>query len=122
MKSEPPIVLMKWYDFTKWLLERIDSFPKNQRFIFGQRLADHALDILELLVQAAYVQSKVEILATANRKMEMLRWLVRLTRERNLFSIKQYEFCSRGINECGRMVGGWIKQATQREEAAVATP
>jgi hypothetical protein len=31
--SDPPIVLVKWYDATKWILERVDSFPKNQRFI-----------------------------------------------------------------------------------------
>ena len=53
-KTEPPVVLVKWYDLAKWLLERVDSFPKNQRFIFGQRVADHALDILQLLVEAAY--------------------------------------------------------------------
>jgi hypothetical protein len=41
--SDPPIVLVKWYDATKWILERVDNFPKNQRFIFGQRLADRAL-------------------------------------------------------------------------------
>ena len=31
-RDEPPILLVKWYDVTKWLLERVDSFPKNQRF------------------------------------------------------------------------------------------
>ena len=35
-RGEPPILLVKWYDVTKWLLERVDSFPKNQRFILGQ--------------------------------------------------------------------------------------
>jgi len=45
--NEPPILLVKWYDVTKWMLERVDSFPKNQRFIFGQRLADRALNIME---------------------------------------------------------------------------
>jgi hypothetical protein len=39
-KIDAPVVLVKWYDWTKWLLERVDSFPKNQRFVFGQRLAD----------------------------------------------------------------------------------
>ena len=38
-----PVLLVKWYDFTRWLLARIDSFPKNQRFVFGTRLADHAV-------------------------------------------------------------------------------
>ena len=75
-KTDPPVVVIKWYDYTKWLLERIDSFPKNQRFIFGQRLADHALDVLELLVDAAYSTNKRELLATANRKIEMLRWVL----------------------------------------------
>ena len=37
-------MLVKWYDVLKWLLERIDNFPKSQRFIFGQRLADHAVE------------------------------------------------------------------------------
>ena len=60
--SDPPVVLIKWYDFTQWLLTRIDQFPKNQRFIFGQRLADHALDVMELLVEAAYRSRKAELL------------------------------------------------------------
>ena len=51
--SEPPIVLVKWYELTKWLLARIESFPKNQRFVFGQRLADRSLGVPETLVEAA---------------------------------------------------------------------
>ena len=120
--TDPPVVLIKWYDFTKWLLDRIDGFPKNQRFIFGQRLTDHALDILELLVEAAYSRRKSDLLATANRKIEMLRWLLRLAQERNLLSGKQYEFSCRGVTECGRMVGGWLKQATGKESVGDAPP
>ena len=47
-RGDPPVVLMKWYDFTKWVLGHVDNFPKNQRFVFGQRLADGVLAILEL--------------------------------------------------------------------------
>jgi hypothetical protein len=36
-RSEPRVVLVKWYDFTKWVLGHVDNFPKNQRFVFGQR-------------------------------------------------------------------------------------
>lgn len=121
-QTDPPVVVIKWYDFTKWMLERIDSFPKNQRFIFGQRLADHVLDILELLVEAAYSSHKAELLATANRKIEMLRWLLRLAQDRNLLSGRQYEFCCQGLTECGRMVGGWLKQASSKEASGDATP
>jgi 23S rRNA-intervening sequence protein len=121
-KTDPPVVLIKWYDFTKWLLERIDSFPKNQRFIFGQRLADLSLDVMELLVEAAYSPRKSDLLAAANRKIEMLRWLVRLAQDRNLLSGRQYEFCCQGLTECGRMVGGWWKQSSSKEASEDAPP
>ncbi len=98
--TDTPVVLIKWYDFTKWLLERIDNFPKNQRFIFGQRLADYALNVLELLVEAAHSSRKADLLAEANRKIEMLRWLVRLAQGRALLSGKQYEFCCQGHAPC----------------------
>ena len=74
----PPVVLVKWYDVAKWLLERVDSFPKNQRFIFGQRIASDALDILALLVEASYRRDKVTLLENANRRLEVLRWLLRM--------------------------------------------
>jgi hypothetical protein len=70
---EPPVLLVKWYDLTRWILEKVDSFPKSQRFIFGTRLADQAIDVLETLVEASYSREKAELLAAANRKVETLR-------------------------------------------------
>ena len=106
---EAPVVLVKWYDYAKWLLERVENFPKSQRFILGQRLTSQAMDVLDLLVEASYARDKAEILATANRKMEVLRWTVRMAKDRKLFTAAQFEFSARALNECGRMVGGWLK-------------
>jgi hypothetical protein len=25
--GDPPVLLVQWYDLTKWLLERVESFP-----------------------------------------------------------------------------------------------
>jgi len=117
--AEEPILLSKWYEFTKWLLARVDQFPKNQRFILGQRLVDGVLDIQECLVEAAYSSGdrKREQLATANRKIEVLRWLIRMAHERELLTGRQYAFTSEQMTECGRMLGGWIKQAGGSNEA-----
>lgn len=38
--KDQPEVLVKWYDSTKWVLDRVDGFPKNQCFVLGTRLAD----------------------------------------------------------------------------------
>ena len=118
--SEAPVLLVKWYDVAKWLLDRMDSFPKNQRFIFGQRIADHTLNVLEVLVEAAYSHSKADLLARANRDIEVLRWLIRMATDRKLITPRQYEHCCMSLNECGRMVGGWWKQAATKERSAHA--
>ena len=118
-RNEPPVLLVKWYDVTKWLLERVDSFPKNQRFIFGQRIADRVLNILEVLVEAAYSPRKVDLLARANRDIEVLRWLVRMATDRKLLTPRQYEHCCMSLNECGRMVGGWSSPRRGRRSGPV---
>ena len=104
------MVISKWYDYAKWILDRVDGFPKNQRFIFGQRLANHGLDILETLVEASYTSEKAGLLGEANRKIERVRWLVRIAKDRGLFTARQYEYSCEKLEECGRMVGGWLKQ------------
>jgi len=114
---EPPVLLVKWYDLTRWILERVDSFPKNQRFVFGTRLADHAIGVLETLVEASYSRDKAKLLAAANRKVETLRWLVRLAKDRRVLTERQYLFACQGLAECGRMLGGWLKQAMSKETA-----
>jgi hypothetical protein len=119
-KIEAPVVVIKWYDWVKWVLERVDAFPKNQRFIFGQRLADRSIRVLEILVDASYRSKKAELLAEANREVEVLRWLVRLAKDRELLTVRQYGFACKGLTECGRMVGGWLKQSAAKEASTDA--
>jgi hypothetical protein len=88
-KPDAPVLLVRWYDYTKWLLERVDSFPKNQRFIFGTRLADAVLGIMELLVEASYSRTKLELLRRANVKIEQLRWIIRLAKDRAVLTPRQ---------------------------------
>jgi hypothetical protein len=85
-RSDPSVVLVKWCDFTKWLLGHVDNFPQNQRFVFGQRLADGVLAILVLIADATYSDRKSKILLEVNRRLEVLRWLLRLAFGRRLFN------------------------------------
>jgi len=108
---ELPVVLVKWFDYAKWILERTESFPKSQRFVLGQRLSNQVMEVLELLVEAAYSREKKSVLAQANRKMEVVRWTIRMCKDRNLLSVSQFEHSAKSLNECGKMVGGWWKSA-----------
>ena len=108
-KPEAPVLLVRWYDHNKWILERVDSFPKNQRFIFGTRLADTALDIMELLIEASYTRHKASLLHRANIRLEKLRWLTRLAKDRKVITPCQFEYSAEQLTECGKMLGGWLR-------------
>jgi len=118
--TDLPIALAKWYDYTKWVLDRVDGLPKNQRFVLGTRLADAVLEVMEVLAEATYARgpAKAPLLAQANRRIEAVRWPVRICKDRNLLSAAQFAFSCRSVEECGRMVGGWLKQASTK----LATP
>jgi hypothetical protein len=123
-REELPKALVKWYDYTKWVLDRVDGLPKNQRFVLGARLADAVLAVMELLAEVAYARgvAKAELLEKANRKIESVRWLVRICKDRNLLSTRQFAFSAKALEECGRMVGGWLKQSRAPRTATTTRP
>ena len=53
-EGEPAIVVGKAYDLTLWIIQKVEKFPRAHRFTVGDRLVQEALDLLLLLVEAAY--------------------------------------------------------------------
>ena len=61
------------YDFLLWLMPITADFPRAHRYTLGTRLEEGALDLLDLLVKASYTREKMELLRSANRRLERLR-------------------------------------------------
>jgi len=124
MAREAPVV-ERMYQFLRWLLERINKFPRSQRFVLGDRMENTALDILELLIEANYSQEKRELLRRANLQLQKLRFLIRLAKDGHYLSVSQYEFSAQALNEIGSQIGGWLKerekQKGQGKQSSVAS-
>ena len=111
--SGAPIVVGKTYDFVLWLLPKVESFPRTYRFTIGERLTAHGLDLLSMLVEAAYARQKVDLLELANRKVNSTRYLLRMAKDMKLMSIDSYGYSTEKLDEIGRMVGGWSKSVVK---------
>jgi hypothetical protein len=48
-KSSPDSITLT-YDLLKWAIPTLKKFPRDQRFLVGDRIENHTLDILELLI------------------------------------------------------------------------
>lgn len=98
-----------WYKTMNWLLDRCDRMPKHLRFTVSGRMVSMTTDIAELLLEAIYSKEKTPKLLAVNLLLEKLRLYCRLCKDRKYFTLAQYEYISREINEAGKMCGGWLK-------------
>lgn len=109
MAVQTPQAVQDCHELLVWLIGQIDQFPRVRRFTLGERLESAVLELLELLVDAAYARSKHEQLARANRRVEIIRHLWRAAYELKVVPLKRYEHGARLLDGLGRQVGGWRK-------------
>ena len=106
----PLPIIQKTYDFILWLIPKLGRFPKDQKFILGDRIENGLLEFLGLLIEAEFTAKKLSVLHRANIEFEKVRMLIRMTNDLHLLGLDGYKHCSERIVEIGRMLGGWMKQ------------
>ena len=102
------LVLQKWEETTRWLLDHTNRWPKSARFTLAQRLQNHALDLVEMLVLARYEPAeRRRLLRAANLRLERMRFLLRLAHGTGVMPAKGFERAMADLDEAGRMIHGW---------------
>lgn len=105
-------IFEKTYQIIRWLYPTINKFPKSQRFVLGQQIENAALSILTGIIAANGERDKVPVLKRVSASLDTLRILIRLAKDLEFMSVKQYAFAAERVNEIGKMLGGWMKQST----------
>lgn len=108
-RSDELVIITKTYDLILWSCQHTSRFPRQHRFVLGERLERTLYDLLETLIHAKYTSERRTLLETANLKLEILRFQVRLAKDLQCLRPNSYEFGSKRIDEIGRLVGGWLR-------------
>ncbi len=109
------LVLQKWEETTGWLLNHTARWPKAARFTLTQRVDAHALDIVEMLVQARYAPGlRRRLLPEINLRLERMRFLLRVARDSKVETPVGFEGAMRRFDEVGRMLHGWRQAIGER--------
>lgn len=103
-------IFQKMYDFMLWLYPAIKKFPKNEKYIMGERIEKTALNVMDGIITSNCEFNKKETLRRTNVELEKLRIFIRLAKDLKLMNFKKYELASRQINEIGKLLGGLIKK------------
>ena len=102
-------VITKAYDLILWSCNHTSKFPRNHRFVLGERIERNLYDVLEILIRAKYTKNRQELLEQANLVLEILRFQMRLAKDLQCLKVESYGFAAKGLDEIGKLVGGWLK-------------
>lgn len=110
MKYEEAPLYVRAYELTKYIMQRVQRFPKQQRFILGARVQGAALDLLEAVMLALVRRDgRRARLDDADTSMARLIVGLRLARDLGLLSHGSVDHALVELREIGRMLGGWRK-------------
>ncbi len=97
------------YRFNLWLIPTLEKFPRSQKFLLGDRIEAHALDVLERLIEATFTRERQSALRAANLGLEKLRFLIRMSMDLRHLDMRRYEHAAQAIDDVGRLVGSWTR-------------
>ena len=105
------LIYQKSYALALILYPYINRIPQSHRQVLGKHLEQSAINLLVLTIKA----NKEKTNARLRRQLELsdeldvLRILIRLTKDLKFISVRQYTYVSEKINAIGRMLKGWMK-------------
>lgn len=87
------------------------TMPKQDRHTVWQKCENVLMDILEGVLLASQLpkSEKLPVIESASTNLNSLRIFFRLSFEIKAIDNKKYLLLQSGVDEIGRMVGGWIK-------------
>lgn len=107
-------VRKKYQDFLLWLFQKLNTFPKKQKFILGEEIGKLSLEIQKdlIILQYSPASQKKEKLTEINLKLEIFRSLMRLVWQMRFLSHKSFLYQESKIDEVGRMIYGLVHPRT----------
>lgn len=109
-------IFKKSYDLYKTFYGYRTDVSKQDRYTIWQRSENTILDVLEsiLLASQSSKAEKLPFLESASVKLNLLRVLIRLTKDVKAIDNKRYVALETNIDEIGRMLGGWIRSTKEQ--------
>src|SRR6516162_6064505 len=108
-KNQALVVITKTHDLILWSCNYTSKFPRNHRFVLGERIERNLYDLLEILLRAKYTRQRQPLLEQANLTLEILRFQMRLAKDLQCLKVESYGFAAKALDEIGKLVGGWLK-------------
>ena len=122
MAQEELAVITQAKNLAFYVLDITEKSPKQFRVVFANRLQNHALDILELLIEANFTQIETDLKERkrlqkqAYTKLKLLSNIAFMAMQSQAIKITHYTNISKYVEEVSALISGWGKSDSKRAE------
>ena len=110
-------MITKTYDLILWSCNHTSEFPRNHRFVLGERIEWNLWAARNANRRQVHQESST-LAGRGKPNLESLRFQMRLAKDLQCLKIESYAFAAKSIDEVGRLVGGGLRQIHRRKSVA----
>lgn len=115
MKTEDLPVYRLAYDLTVHVVTCTKNFPKDYKYGLGDKLKNECFVAVVLIFRAnsAYIgQNRLKAIADCLERIKTVEMILRLSKDLQLISVKQYSNAIELTHQIGKQLWGWYKASS----------
>jgi len=97
------------YDLLVEIFQFVKSFNKEYKYTVGEKLKDETLEMIMNIFRANSRQQKKEVIQRARENIEVIRVLLRLTKDLKQININKFVTINEKIENVSKQLAGWQK-------------
>lgn len=106
------------YDFIIHIFEQVKHFNRDFKYTIGEKLQNETVDLITCIYRANGSFNKSAILEKALTHTEVLKLLLRLSKDLKLINIPHFADLSEKLENISKQLSGWHKQQLKTEQTA----
>lgn len=110
-KAEELLIKTRIEDMIVWAYSPLRNFPKSEQHILSAEIRSCMYRLLRHVIVVNRRYHKKTTMQDLDAELDLLRSLVRISKDLSFLPFRQYETWSNHLSEIGRMIGGWLKWA-----------
>lgn len=109
------IIFQKLYDLYLYTYKTVSKFPKSQRFLLSNYLLQTNMEMIKFAIVANSKRDRLNEQNQISLNLDLFRVYIRIARDTNFLSIKQYGYFTEKISEIGKLLTSWKKAGKKNE-------
>ncbi len=103
------------YDLLICIFEFSKNFNKEYKYTIGEKIKNETLELILLIYRANSVETKAPVIQTAREHIEVLRLLIRLTKDLRQISLPKFVEINEKIENVSKQLTGWQKSVKSQK-------